>query len=560
MARRTPGIAAPLTLAALAACVWLAPALRADEAAPADPLMAADQKIIAEERDHSQVLDNLEYLSDMIGPRLTGSDRLTLASNWTMQKMKEYGLQNVHLEPYTIPRGWVRGTVTAHIVEPNGLPIELAQLAWSPGTRGRVSGPVVPMKVDKEEDLAAYKGKLHGAFIILGKTPDSPEKVGALPLPDQKPETPIPAFNAATAPPTSNAPYSPPSMSDYRKIMALRKKVMDFARAEGASGILMDSNKPYFLLNMTGSWTSNSMLPSFFVAHENLLMMERLLHRNQPVTVEVNSSAHFTHGPLTVYNTVGDIPGSSKADEIVLLGGHLDSWDLGTGSTDNGTGSMAVLEAARAIKATGLTPARTLRFVMFTGEEEGLMGSQAYVEAHKKEMEHYDVVFVHDTGTGRVKGAWLQERAECKPMLAQQFDLLTTLGLVTDTPNLLPGKMNGTDHASFDDAGVPAFAFNQDEANYGLNHHSQADTFDKVRPDDLKQGAAVLAVLGYNAAEMPDRYPRTPAKPQRSEPDFKRCVPFRLMYVFAQGRYAVLPLQRRSVQLKRNAPILEENR
>lgn len=511
MSRLSASLTLPLALAAFALCGRFVPAAGADATVAADPLLAADQKIIAEERDHSQVLDNLEYLSDMIGPRLTGSDRLTLASNWTAQKMKEYGLQNVHLEPYTIPRGWMRGTATAHIVEPNGLPISVAQLAWSPGTHGRIVGSVVTMKVDKEEDLAAYKGKLHNAFIILGRVPDAPEKAGAMALPDQKTPDPIPAFGSP-APEAPKAPYSPPSMSDYRKIMELRKKIMDFAKGEGVAAVLMDSSKPYFLLNMTGSWTSNSALPTFFVAHENILMIERLLHRNQPVTLELSSTAHFTHGPITVNNTVGDITGSSKPDEIVLMGGHLDSWDLGTGSTDNGTGSMAVLEAARAIKATGLVPARTLRFVMFTGEEEGLMGSKAYVDAHKKEMDHYDVVFVHDTGTGRVKGAWLQDRAECKPVLAQQFDLLTSLGLVTDTPTLLPGKMNGTDHASFDDAGVPAFAFNQQDANYNLNHHSQADTFDKVRPDDLKQGAAVLAILGYNAAEMPDRYPRTPAK------------------------------------------------
>jgi hypothetical protein len=235
-----------------------------------DPKEAA-QKFIAIESDHSEVMNDLEYPSDMIGPRLTGSDRLKRANDWTAEKRKACGLENVHLEPYTIPRGWERGKV-----------------------------------------------------------------------------------------------------------------------------------------EMT----------------------------------------------------------------IVLLGAHLDSWDLGTGSTDNGTGSMAVLEAARIVKSPGTAPKRTMRFVLFTGEEKGLMDSKAYVEAHRSEMDKFNVVFTHDTGTGRVKGAWLQDRAEDRPMLEAQFGMLKNMKLLTEDLNLLPGKMNGTDHASFDDAGVLAFAFNQDSAEYSLTHHS----------------------------------------------------------------------------------------
>lgn len=481
------------------------------------------QRMIAYERDSSDVVPNLEYLSDMIGPRLTGSERLKRANDWTAEKMKGYGLENVHLEAWTIPRGWERGVVEARLAAPNGLPVTLAQMAWTPGLR-KVNAPVVVFSATTESDLAAYKGKLKGAIVLSGRMPDNPDNPSALELPNSTAPTPIAPLvvartpvktNASPMPPTAGPSPgipAPPPPGEMTRRASFRKATQAFLKAEGVSAILMDANKPHGLLNMTGSWESNSQIPTFFVTHEYVAMIQRLIKRGTPVTMDLKSTAHFVKGPLTVYNTVGEIKGMEKPEEIVLLGAHLDSWDLGTGTTDNGTGSMAVLEAAHLLKSSGVPLKRTVRFVLFTGEEEGLCGSKAYVAAHKEEMSHYNVVFVHDTGTGRVKGAWLQNRAECKPLLEQQFARLKEVGLMTDAPNLLPGKMNGTDHASFDDAGVPAFAYNQDSAEYGLTHHSQSDTFDKVRPDDLKQGACALAIMAYDAAQMLERYPRSAAK------------------------------------------------
>jgi len=471
-------------------------------------------KIIETERDHSEVMANLEYLSDSIGPRLTGSARLKIANDWTAEKLKQYGLENVHLESYTIPRGWERGTISAHLIEPNGLPVSLEQTAWTPGTNGKLSGPVVIMAADNEADLAAYRGKLRGAIVMTVSKSAGTGDEGALTLPDQKPAKPIPALKGAAKLKTVKPkPTGPPVQFDMKTYLAFRAKMTALMDEEGVISTLRDSGKPYSLLNMTGSWDGNAKRPSFFISHEHTAMIMRLLHRNEPVKLEIESSAHIVDGPITVYNTVAEIRGSEKPDEIVLLGAHLDSWDLGTGSTDNGTGAMAVLEAARVLKSVDARPKRTIRFVLFSGEEEGLHGSQAYVEAHKSDMPNYDVVYVHDTGTGRVKGLWMQNRNECRPMLEEQFRLLGGLGLLTDRPNLIPGKMNGTDHASFDDLGVPAFAYNQEDANYGLNHHSQSDTYDKARPDDLKQGAIVLAIMGLDAAQKQERFPRAPAKP-----------------------------------------------
>ena len=514
-------------LTALALCGPIAALAQTPPASPDDSLNLLKQ-IVAMERDHSDVMDNLEYLSDRIGPRLTGSARLLQANQWTLDKMKAYGLENAHLEPYTIPCGWERGKLEARMIAPNTFNVIAAQYAWSPGTRGKITGNVVVFAPETEADFAAFKGKLKGAIVLTVALPTA-AKPGTPPaLPDGKPLPPVPAFAPAsplTVEPTPAPKVSgmemeiedgdppPPLPVDRAKIHAFRAKVREFMKKEGVAATLIDAGKPHSLLNMTGSWDSKMSYTALFVAHEQIALIQRYLRHNLPVRMEIEASGKITNKPITVYNTVSEIRGSEKPDEIVLIGGHLDSWDLGEGSTDNGTGAMAVLEAAKDLAALHIHPKRTIRFVLFSGEEEGLHGSEAYVAAHKTEMPKFDVVFIHDTGTGRVKGAWLQDRAEAKPMLAAQFALLQPLGLMTDAPNLLPGKMNGTDHASFDSAGVPAFAFNQESAEYGLTHHSQSDTFDKVRPDDLKQGVCALAIFALTAAQNEATYPRSPAKP-----------------------------------------------
>jgi hypothetical protein len=481
-----------------------------------------DKKLLTEAKNGSEILANLTYLSDVIGPRLTGSAALKRANEWAAETMRRYGLSDVHLEPWTIPLGWERGTATMRLVEPdNGRLLTVAAMGWTPGTKGKITGDVVVMDVKDSAGLAAYKGKLKGAIVLRGAPttirpvtdtgyfsdpPRRPRDRDTTPTPAPKPD----AKGAAPAP-------TPPPEQAFQRMMAFRKELAEFLRTEGAAVLVMDAGKPHGLLNMTGGWQGNDRvsaadpLPAVFMTHEHYALLYRLATRPSPARtrVEVEITNKLIPGPVVVYNTVGEVRGSERPDEVVILGAHLDSWDLGQGTTDNGTGTCVVLEAARVLQKSGIKPKRTIRFILFTGEEQGLYGSKAYVEKHKDQMDRISLALVHDTGTGKVVGIGLQGRAVIQPILEKELVSLRELG-VTDI-NLR--GMGGSDHMSFERAGVPGFAVQQDWAEYRFTHHSQSDTLDKVREPDLIQGAQVLAVTGLRVANLPDLLPRN--KPPR---------------------------------------------
>ena len=264
-------------------------------------------------------------------------------------------------------------------------------------------------------------------------------------------------------------------------------------------------------------------MASLFVAHEHYALLYRLATRPGAVTkVEVEITNKFIPGPITVYNTVGEIPGE-KADEFVVVGAHLDSWDLAQGTTDNGTGSCVVLETARLIAKSGVKPKRTIRFVLFTGEEQGLHGSREYVARHKDEMPKTSVALVHDTGTGKVLGFGLQGREAIKPIMDRE---LVSLSKVPGFTGVTLRSMSGTDHLSFERAEVPGFACAQDTDEYRLTHHTQSDTFDKAKEPNLIQGAQVMAVTAMRVANLPDLLPRDKPKGtfggKRGQPEEKK--------------------------------------
>jgi carboxypeptidase Q len=469
---------------------------------PGGEVKAVTQAVLEEIDKRSELMANLEYLCDMIGPRLTGSPNLSRASRWTRDKFEQYGLSNPHLESWMIERAWTRGDAKGRVIVPTDQRILLEAAGWSPSTKGPERGPVVHVKAQAVDELSPYKGKLKGAWILLAEVSVQPS-----------PKQPAPNMDAEMR----------RRMRDYTRMKEFRPALMKFLVAEGAAGTLRDSNKEHGLINMTGA-TGNftpAELPEAFLTTESYGLIWRLLKRG-PVEIEINLKNSFSTGAVEVHNTVAELPGAKKPDEVVIIGGHIDSWDLGTGATDNGTGIMAVLEAARALKAVGVKPDRTIRFVLFSGEEEGLHGSRAYVKSHEHEMAKIAGVLVHDMGTGRVKSIGLQGRYDLRELMDHAVEPFKE---AVNLEELSMRNLMGTDHLSFLPHGVPAFAVVQDPAEYRKTHHTESDTFDKVYPDEINQGAKTLAAWAYNVAMLPEILPRNPKKPEPGmfdSPEFRQ--------------------------------------
>jgi carboxypeptidase Q len=469
---------------------------------PGGEAKAVTQAILEEIDKRSELMANMEYLCDMIGPRLTGSPGLAKANHWTRDKFRQYGMADAHLEPWMIERSWTRGEAKGRVVVPAEQRILLESAGWSPSTKGAQRGPVVHVKAQSADELSPYKGKLKGAWVLLAEVSVQPSPKQAQPNLEGEMRRRI---------------------RDFTRMREFHRELHKFLVAEGVAGLLRDSNKEHGLVNMTGASNNftKAEIPEAFLTTESYGLIWRLLKRG-PVEIEIDLKNTFSDSEVEVYNTVAEIPGAEKPDEVVIIGGHIDSWDLGTGATDNGTGIMAVLEAARALKAVGVKPNRTIRFVLFSGEEEGLHGSRAYVKAHEKEMSKISGVLIHDAGTGRVKSIGLQGRYDLREAMDKVVEPFKD---AVNLEELSMRTMMGTDHLSFLPHGVPAFAVIQDMAEYRKTHHTESDTFDKVYPDEINQGAKVLASWAYNVAMLPEVLPRDP-KPSRpgmfDSPEFQQ--------------------------------------
>jgi hypothetical protein len=454
-----------------------------------------DQKLMAEAKSNPESLANLTFLCDEIGPRLTGSANLKRAGEWALEKMKKYGLENVHLEPWSIPEGWERGPARARLLEPDtGVNIHVASYAWTPGTSGKIEGDIVFLKATNSKELEAYKGKLKGAIVLH----TAPVKLLPLEEIDKPGGSPVSA-------------YTRERMSGEMARNFLRER-SEFLKKEGAAAIFLDAGKPLGLVFTTGGFdgrdrpSASNRLPTLTVAHNHYEMLYRLANRPAPAKtrIELEVENKFVPGPIVVNNVIGEIRGTEKPDELVVLGAHLDSWDLGQGATDNGTGSATVLETARVLAKSGIKPKRTIRFCLFTGEEQGLHGSRAYVEKHKDEMAKVSACLVHDTGTGKVKSIHVGNRPALRALLEKELTSLKELG-ATDILGTFSG---GSDHVPFDRAGVPGFIFGQEVAGYRISHHTQADTLDRAIEPNLIQGAQVMAITAVRIANLDALLPR----------------------------------------------------
>jgi carboxypeptidase Q len=450
---------------------------------------AADSSLLAEIHDHNQLMANAEYLSDMIGPRLTGSLQQQNASTWVEQLLRQYGLVNVHREKWNISHSWTRGGAEASVTAPISRRIAIASLGWSPATGGSVQGPVAYVSAQSASVLDRYKSKLAGAIVIL----DEPDSVT---LPNDMGH-PALQFELQT-------PYKEPRGAEPESFPSVE---MTFLKAEGARVVLRDSGKPYNLLGMGNASPGNyepGLIPSATIAHEDYALIWRLL-KHGGVRMQISLTNSFSPEEGETSNTVAEIRGGEKPDEVVMLAAHIDSWDLASGATDNGTGVVAVLEAARALAKLNPPPKRTIRFVLFSGEEQGEVGSHLYVTQHKDELRKISGILVDDTGTGPIVTVGTHENYGDIEAIQE------ILAPVSSRLHLMEPKLSrtfGSDYAAFNAAGVPGFSCIGDSPNYYLTHHSQADTFDKVSEAGLIQSAQLLAAWAYNAAEYPTLLPR----------------------------------------------------
>jgi hypothetical protein len=458
--------------------------------------------LVNQAMNRSEVMRNLQYLSDVIGPRLSGSAAMRRANQWTAERFRSYGL-TARLEPYRFGVTWARGAASLRLLAPFTRAITAHSWAWTEGTGGKIlSGPVVAADLSTPESLTVYRDRVKGAWVLTRApypiwNPDGPPMLAedSLRLQEQI------KFRASPFADTSAA-----------AVAARRQFQIDLPyvlKAAGALGTLVDGAKEHGLMTMSGSPNRLSPLPSLVISHEDYLLLHRLIRARVRPRLEGRVESRLGRDPVQQWNTVAEIRGSEWPGQAVILGAHLDSWDLGTGVTDNGTGSMVVLEAARVLAQSGLKPKRTIRFILFSGEEQGLLGSRAYAEGHAKDADSIQAVLVLDNGTGAITGQALQGRKDLEGLWRQLLAPVASL----DADSVREANKSGTDHLSFLPYGIPGFNFDQLRRGYNHTHHSQSDTYDKAVAGDLKQAAAVMAVTAYELANLPELLPRGPKSP-----------------------------------------------
>lgn len=459
-------------------------------------------RLIDQAMNRSEVMQNLQYLSDRIGPRLSGSAAMRRANDWTAERFRAYGL-SVALEPYQFGVPWQRGSVSLSLTAPFTRAITAQSWAWTEGTGGKtLSGPVVLTDLSTPESLAVYRGKVKGAWVL----PRAPYPVWNPDGPEMTAEDSARIAEQLRLRSLATADTSAAAVAARRQFAVDLPYVLKEA---GALGTLLDGGKEHALMTMSGSPNRLAPLPNLAISNEDYALLARLLGAGVTPRLSGRVENRLGTKPVQQWNTVAEIRGSERPGQVVILGAHLDSWDLGTGVTDNGTGSMVVLEAARAIAQSRLKPRRTIRFVLFSGEEQGLLGSRAYAEQHAALADSIQAVLVIDNGTGAITGQALQGR---KDLEALWKELLTPVAAL-DADSVRDANKMGTDHLSFLPYGVPGFNFDQLRRGYNHTHHSQSDTYDKAVAGDLKQAAAVMAVTAYELANLPQLLPRGPKSP-----------------------------------------------
>lgn len=486
---------------------------------PVDTAMM--RKIRNEGLNHSQVMNTAFYLTDVSGPRLSGSPELKHAQDWAVNQLTEWGLKNAKREAWgKFGKGWEVKKNYAAITVPYYHAIIAIPKAWTPGTNGPITGDVVVVKIDSAADFARYKGQLAGKIVIsdVRANVERTFKADAERLADTSLTT------LENAKPQANArrAFDPnsPAMIARRKFFALRSQISAFFKSENVALVLSQSrgtDGTVFTTNGASyADTAHAVAPELETSGEDYQRILRLAKAGIKVTMEADIKTEFYADDLNGYDVVAEIPGTDKKlkDQVVMLGGHLDSWHAATGATDNAAGSAVMMEAVRILKTLGMKPRRTIRIVLWSSEEQGLFGSQGYVKNHfgdpktmqlLPEQAKVSAYYNLDNGAGKIRGIYLQSDSAVGPLYKSWLAPFNDLGATTVTIR----NTGSTDHVSFDAVGIPAFEFLQDGLDYGTRtHHSNQDTYDKLDQADLSEAAVIVAAFVYNTAQRDEMIPR----------------------------------------------------
>ena len=530
-------------IAAVCLVAFAGSALPATEAVDLDMVT----RIRLEGFTNSKVMESASEMMDRIGPRLTGSPEMKEANEWTKKQLESWGLANAHLESWgPFGRGWTWSGCAVRMTSPGSAELVAIPEAWTPGTAGPVRAKAARLNVKSADELEKLKGKFAGTIVFFGEERDIP--LGEKPDSIRYDEKTLAAEFQYDMP--GGAPRY--NRAEYIKRRELRKAVTKFLEEEKALAVVAPGRGDMgtFSVQGQGTWKKGAPqgLPSLSMEPESFGRVARLLDRDVAVEVEIDVKARFIEEDQMQWNTIAEIPGTDRKDEVVMIGAHLDSWHGGTGATDNGAGSVVAMEAMRILKAVGAKPRRTIRIGLWSGEEQGLFGSRAYVSQHfasrpepsaeekekpfflrkktgpltvKPEHGKLSAYFNIDNGTGKIRGIYAEDNAAAIPIFEAWLEPFHDLGATLVTMN----RTGGTDHQSFDDVGLPGFQFVQDALEYETRtHHTNMDVYERLQKNDLMQASVILASFAYDAAMRDGMFPRKPMpKDEPSKPEPKKA-------------------------------------
>ena len=473
----------------------------------------------------SQVMEITSYLTDVYGPRLTGSPNIRRAGEYARQKLTEWEMVNVDLEEWGLfGRGWTNDHFSAHMrIVDQSHPMIGYPKAWTPGTDGPVTGEAVIAIIETPQDIEEYQGKLGGKYVLTDPMPEVPalfEAPGRR-LTDEELEARAAQRIRVPRGRRGRRGGRGGDEGDFDEVR------MQFFVDEGVAALLEPgggSGGTVFVRN-GGSWRTDAdpVPPQVALAVEHYGRMYRTLEKDIPVTVEMDVRNTFYDDELNAFNVIGEIPGTDKADEVVMLGAHFDSWHAGTGATDNASGSAVMMEAVRILKEIGLPMRRTVRIALWTGEEHGFFGSRAFVAANFADRGTMELEPAHgklagyfnvDNGTGAIRGVYLQGNEAVRPIFSAWMKPFENLGMTT----LSIRNTGGTDHVPFNEVGLPGFQFIQDPIEYGSRtHHSSMDVYERIQAEDMMKNAVIVASFVYHAANREDLLPRKPLPSPREQ-------------------------------------------